>query len=140
TTESAHAATTALRRLVSDAAPPPWVFLITDERTGLPLGPRGADYYKQLHQRGQPRFRHLQLTFSQYAELDALQGTVGLARSGDLEIELPGGKTQTIPPEEVIASHQRQGRYGTAPILRELLSVASESSRPLPAELNAAVS
>jgi len=136
TTGSAHSATAALRRLVQDANPPDRVFLITDERTGLPLGRMGAEHYKQLHQRGHQRFRHLQLTFSEYAELDALQGIVGLARSGDLEIDLPGGQARPVSPEEVIASHQRQGRYRAAPILRDLLTDMPAGPRQARADTN----
>jgi len=140
TTGSAQAVTAALRRLLRDTDPPHRVFLITDERTALPFGPIGKEYYEELRQRGDQRFRHLELTFAQYAELDALQATVGLARSGDLEIDLPGGQTRPIGPEEVIASQQRQGRYAAAPILKDLLIVSSEESRPLQPELNSAAS
>jgi hypothetical protein len=137
TTGSAQSATAALRRLVQDMEPPQRVFLITDERTGLPLGRMGAEHYKELHRRGHQRFRHLQVTFSQYAELDALQGIVGLARSGDLEIDLPGGQARPISPEEVVASHQRQGRYWAAPILQDLLADIPTEPRPPRADAHA---
>jgi hypothetical protein len=132
-TDSKLSVVAALRRLVQDANPPHQVLLITDERTGLPLGRAGKEYYEELCQRGEPRFRRLEFTFAQYAELDALQATVGLGRSGDLEIEVPGGQTRPISPDEVIASHRRQGHYAAAPILRELQSLFSEESPPQPA-------
>jgi hypothetical protein len=131
TTGSAQSATAALRRLLHDPDPPPRVFLITDERTSLPLGPIGMDYYEELRQRGDERFRHIELTFAQYAQLDALQATVGLARAGDLEIELPGAWTRPVSPPEVIASQQRQGRYASAPILSDLLADMSAEPRQL---------
>jgi hypothetical protein len=137
-TGSANAATAALGRLVQDTDPPQRVFLITDERMPLPLGPIGKEYYEELCQRGADRFRHLELTFAQYAELDALQATVGLARSGDLEIELPGGWSRAISPEEVVSSQRRQRRYVAAPVLKELLTDPSETSSGLRAELKTA--
>jgi hypothetical protein len=138
TTASAQSATVALRRLVHGTDPPHQVLLITEERTALPLGPIGHEYYEELRQRGEPRFRHLQLTFAQYAELDALQATVALARSGDLEIELPGGQTRPIGPDEVIASHRRQGRYAAAPLLSELRMIGCGESPPPEQALNSA--
>jgi hypothetical protein len=138
TTESANAVTATLRRLVDDTDPPQRLFLITDERMPLRFGPIGKEYYDELRQRGGPGFEHLELTFTQYAELDALQATVAMARCGDLEIELPGGWSRSVSTEEVISSHRRQRRYLTAPVLKELLTDPSEvSSRPQP-ELNAA--
>jgi hypothetical protein len=137
-TGSAQSVTATLARLLRDRDPPDRVFLITDERTSLPLGPVGKDHYSELRQRGEGQFRHLELTFSQYAELDALEATVRLARCGDLEIELPGGQIRPVSPEEVIASQQRQGRYAVAPILKELLNVSTEEARPLQQELNSA--
>jgi hypothetical protein len=132
-TGSAYSATAALRRLVQDPDPPQRVYLITDERTGLPLGPVGAEHYKELHQRGHQRFRHLQLTFAQYAELDSLQGTVGLARARDLEIELPGGQTRPVSREEVVASLLRQRCHESAPILNDLLAdISGEAPEPRP--------
>jgi hypothetical protein len=129
-TGSALSVTGALRRLVRDPNSPRQVLLITEERTALPLGKAGNEYYEELCQRGERRFRHLELTFAQYAELDALQGVVGLGRAGDLEIELPGGQTRAVGADEVIASHQRQGRYAAAPILKALRSLSSEESPP----------
>ena len=131
-TGSALSVTGALRRLVQDPNPPHQVLLITDERTGLPLGKVGKEYYEELCQRGKPGFRHLELAFAEYAELDALQAAVGLGRAGDLEIELPGGQTRTVRADEVMASHQRQGRYAAAPLLKELRTLSSEESPPEP--------
>lgn len=61
------------------------------------------------------------LTFDQYAELDALQARVGLAKSGDLEIELPAGRSRRVAEAEVVASHLRQQRYSRHPLLKVLL-------------------
>lgn len=137
-TGSAQAVTAALRRLVRDPDPPDRVFLITEKRTGLPLGRMGREHYEGLRQRGDRHFRHLELTFAQYAELDALAATVGLARSGDFEVELPGGQARAVSPEEVIASQQREGCYAAAPILKDVLSAASEESHLLQMQFHSA--
>jgi hypothetical protein len=63
----------------------------------------------------------VELTYEQYAELDALSAVAGEARSGDLEVELPGGQLRPVTEREVIASHQRRGRYAAHPLLRQLL-------------------
>jgi hypothetical protein len=133
TTRSAQSATVALRRLIRDADPPRRVFLITDERPALPLGVIGKEYYEELRQSRGTDFRHIEVTFDQYAELDALQAVVGLGRSGDLEIELPGGQPRRVSEKEVLESHQRQRRYLAAAVLRELLTSEkneTESARP----------
>jgi hypothetical protein len=83
-----------------------------------------------LHQRGERRFRQLDLTFAEYAHLEALQAVVGQARSGDLEIDLPG-QTRPVSAEEVIASYRRQGRYLSAAVLRDVLR--AEATEPGPA-------
>jgi hypothetical protein len=140
TTRSAQSATLALRRVLGDRDPPAKVFLITDERTSLPLGRTGFDYYEELRQRGAERFRPIELRFAEYAELDALQATMGLARSGDLEIELPGGWTRPVSPQEVAASLRRQDRYATAPLLKELMIMIPNGPQPLQPELNSAAS
>ena len=61
------------------------------------------------------------VNFDEYAELDALLAIIGLARSGDLEVELSGGQVRLLSEDETIASHARQRRYEGAAILRELL-------------------
>jgi len=123
-TSSATAAAAALRRLVRDPDPPDRALLVTDERQPLPLAARGKEYYDELVHRGEGWLRDIELTFEQYAELDALQAVVGLARSGDLEIETADGQAVTVTEQEVIASHRRHGRYAAAAVLRELLAVA----------------
>src|SRR5581483_706809 len=90
------------------------------------------EYLQELHDRGAEHFQEITLTFVEYARLDALQAVVGLARSGDLEIEWPAGQTYPVSEGEVIASHQRQGHYRTAAVLRALVpaewSVPSETT------------
>ena len=110
-----------LRRLTQDTQPPERLFLITDERRPLDPATAGREYLDKLRQRHGDRFVCVALTFDQYAELDALQATVGLAKSGDLEIELPAGRSRRVAESEVVASHLRQQRYSGHPLLRLLL-------------------
>ncbi len=57
-----------------------------------------------------------------------MREVVGLAKSGDLEIE-PAPKTiRPVTEAEVIASHHRQDRYRQHPLLRPLLT---ESPAPV---------
>ncbi len=111
-----------LRRLAQDTQPPQRLVLITEERRPLDPAAAGKEYLEQLRQRHQSGFQHIHLTFDEYAELDALQGVVGLARSGDLEIALPGGQSRRVSEEEVMDSHHRRQRYLAHPLLRLLLA------------------
>jgi type II secretory pathway predicted ATPase ExeA len=120
-TSSATTATAFLRRLTEDEQPLDQLLLVTDGRRPLPLGARGGDYLEELRRRPW-RFQQVELTFEQYAGLDALQAAVGLARVGDLEVEEAPGQVRRVSEEEAVASHQRCGRYAAAPVLRELLS------------------
>jgi hypothetical protein len=120
-TESANSTTAFLRRAVRDKRPPERLLLVTDERRPLSLGTQGKQYLERLRQRGARRFQLIELTFAQFAALDALQAVVGMARAGDLEIEMPPGQRHRISEHEVIASHQRRRRYHTLPPLREVL-------------------
>jgi hypothetical protein len=115
-----------LRRLVEDARPLDRVVLVTDERTGLPLGERGREYLEALQRRGAEQFRTYELTFNEYTDLEALQSAVRAARGGDVEIEPTPGRSRAVSPEEVVASHLRRRRYLASPLLRVLLSAEVE--------------
>jgi hypothetical protein len=110
-----------LRRLAQDTQPPERLFLIADERRPLDPATAGREYLEKLQQRHGDRFVRPVLTFDQYAELDALQATIGLAKSGDLEIELPAGRSRRVVEAEVVASHLRKQRYSAHPLLKLLL-------------------
>jgi hypothetical protein len=116
-----NSATASLRRLAEDPDRPERVVLVTDRRQPLPLGPRGREYLNELEQRGPARFRQVDLSFAEYAALDALQAVVGLARTGDLEVAYPSGQRRTVSAAEVIASHHRRQRYLAQPLLCELV-------------------
>jgi len=116
TTQTAY-----LRRLTEETRGPERLVIVSDERVPLDPGTAGLGYLDKLRKRYRDRLHEVQLPFAAYAELDALQATAGLARSGDLEIELPGGLTYPIPESEAIASHARRGRYQEQPLLKLLL-------------------
>jgi hypothetical protein len=111
-----------LRRLAEEGEPPERVVLVTDERRPLDPAERGREYLDEVRREYRSRFRHVELTFEEYAGLDALQAAVGLARSGDLEVELPGGTARRVSEDEVLDSHQRRARYLAQPLLRLLLT------------------
>jgi type II secretory pathway predicted ATPase ExeA len=120
-TDNATSATATLRKLVQDPDRPDRVLLVTDERQPLPLATKGKEYYQELCERGADQFQHVRLALSEYAELDALRAAIGLARSGDLEIELPGGGSRAVTERDVIASHSWQEHYHNAAVLRTLV-------------------
>src|SRR5207248_1960022 len=84
----------------------------------------------KLRHRHREGFHHVHLAFAQYAELDALQAVVGLARSGDLELALPGGQARPVTEQEVIESHHRRRRFTGHPLLRLLLGEADAGQQP----------
>lgn len=120
-TGSANTTVTELRRLVRDPEPPDRVLIVTDERQPPPRAARGKAYLQELIERGGHHFQERMLTFGEYAHLDALQAVVGLARSGDLEVEWPLGQTRRVTDKEVMEAHHRAGRYQQAAVLRDLL-------------------
>jgi hypothetical protein len=128
-TESKQSAALILGRLARDGNPPERVVVITDERQPLSLAAKGREYFETLCARGRPQFEQLTLTLQAYAELEALQETVRLSVSGDLEVEMPDGKTRPVSKQEVIESHQRQGRYAGLPIFREWLALADPAAK-----------
>jgi hypothetical protein len=125
--DGSAASTTKVLRWLKEASPPPErVLIVTDERRPVAFGAqrtaRGREYYEELRRRGPSRFLHIPLTFEEYARLDALQAVVGMARSGDLELVLPDGRTRPVSVDEVLESHRRQRRHLGLPVLQELLA------------------
>src|SRR5262249_22674359 len=116
-----------LRKFLNDRRPPERVVLVTDERRRPPLGDKGEELKRQLEQLGHHRFLHLELPFTQYLDLDALQAVVGLAPSvdlawpGDLELTLLNGR-QPVTEEDGITSPHRKQRSLAQPLLREVLA------------------
>jgi hypothetical protein len=119
-----------LRRLARDAQPPEQIILVTDERRPLDPAAAGLGYLDEVRGRHGGQFRHVNLSFDQYAEVDALQAVIGLARSGDLEVELPGGESRRVGEAEVIESHLRQGRLPAHPLFNQILVEAPVPALP----------
>lgn len=129
-TNAGLSATAALRRLLEDDKPPDHRLLVTDhERRPLKVGPQGVEYYRDLEKLGPSRFEHLKIDFERYAGLDALREAIGMAKSGDLEVEIPPGTNRPVSDAEVVASHHRRDRFRGHPLLRPLLT-----EDPLPVE------
>jgi hypothetical protein len=123
-TGHATSTTAALRWLV-DATDPRRILLITEQRRPLVFGTqrnaKGRKYYQELLRRDTARFRHIVLTFEELIHLDALRAVVGMARSGDLEMDHPGKSPRPLSEQEVIESYHRQGRFLLLPVLRDVL-------------------
>ncbi len=100
--------TNALRRLLQGAGVVDRQLLVGDRRVGLPLGPKGQAYLRQLEEQRPQQFLTLEITLDDYAEVDALHSVIGLARSGEVEIEV-AGQSRPVTPEETITSLFRQG-------------------------------
>lgn len=123
-----------LRRLEHSSRPLQRLVVVTDERLPLDPAAKGAAYLSKLRQRHQADFHLANLSFQQYAELDALQAVVGAARSGDLEIDLPGGPVRRVTEQEVIASHHRRRRFAAHPLLGLLLGAPDPAADGRPVE------
>jgi hypothetical protein len=113
--------TMSLARIASDPKPPDHVLVVTDERMPLAVGKKGQELLVELGRRD-TTFKTIELTFDEYAQLDALQAIIGDAKSGDLEIVLPDGSTRPISEEEVIDAYHRHDRYRQHVLLHELLT------------------
>ncbi len=121
-TASLTSAAASLRRMAADEGPPDRALLVTEQRQPLRLGARGEEYLASLRARGPGRFAEIALRLEEYAELDALVGVWGDSRSGDLELDLPGGGARAIVEHEVAASFGRQGRYRRHRLLGAILA------------------
>jgi hypothetical protein len=118
-----------LRRLLGDWGAYDRIVLVTAERIGLPLGQAGREYLEDLQKHGARHFQRLELTFAECVKLEATQRVVGLAKSGDLEIEPSPGHSRRVTEPEVIEAYHRHGRYLTSALLRELLDGATKSEQ-----------
>jgi hypothetical protein len=122
TASSAISVTGFLRRLLEDPRPLDRILLVTDERVGLPLGGRGQEYLHDLQHGGVERFRVVEISLEQYAELDALDQVVRQAACGDLEVEVEPGRPSTLSVANVLDSYHRCGRYMAQRLLRIVLT------------------
>jgi hypothetical protein len=105
-----------LRRLATEPQPFDRLFLITEEHVGLPLGPRGLEYLKDLQQRSAVQLHTLELSVTEHAELSALRSIVRQARGGTFSVD-----GDRVTEATVIASHHRQQRYLASHFLSAIL-------------------
>jgi len=105
-----------LRRLTTESQPFDRLFLITEERVGLPLGPRGLEYLQELQQRSSVQLHTLELTVAEHTELSALRSVVRHARGGTLTVD-----GERVTEAEAIASLHRQQRYLASHFLSAIL-------------------
>jgi type II secretory pathway predicted ATPase ExeA len=118
---NANAATSALKKMVEDEAPPECRYLVSDEdRRPLKLGAVGRKTYDGLIGLGDSHFQHVNMTFRDHAELDAFEGVVRAAKTGDLEIDTGAG-ARRLTETEVTESLHRQGFFAKHPLLSRLL-------------------
>lgn len=110
-----------LRRLSEDSRPLDRVVIVTEERTGMPLGEKGHEYLTDLESRGRERFAVFQLHFAELLDLEVLGRLLGRARARDVEIEPPGGPRQALTPQEVAESPVWRKRFAEHLLLSELL-------------------
>jgi hypothetical protein len=120
---SATSTAAALRGLINADAGPERMLLISDQRVELTFGAqptaRGREYYQKLKSMDCGQFRHVELTFEQHARLDVIHSLIGMARTGDLEIDLPGGGSRFISEEETITALGRQANGLVSELLGE---------------------
>jgi hypothetical protein len=130
-TGSSNSVTSSLGRLAGEAKRPDRVVLVTDQRLPLAFGraakAQGRNYYAALNEAA--GFEHLELPFSEYAALEALD-TVA-RQASDLEIAAPGGPPRPLKRDEVIASCRRTGRLGKHPLLGRFVADAPQAATTL---------
>lgn len=122
TASRAAAMASFLRRLATEVQPFDRLFLITEERQGLPMGPRGMEYLDELQERTAIALFTLELTQADYLGLAALRAVVRQARADALT-----AAGERILESDAIASHHRQQRYQAARCVAAILFDAPSS-------------
>ncbi len=93
--------------------------LVTDEeRRPIKVSTTTEDHLFRL--RSENDFLRIKLDFDQHASLDALVQILGLARAGDLEVDLPNG-THSLSEEEALTSLHRIEAFRAHPALSALM-------------------
>ena len=104
--------------------------LVTDEeRRPIKISTTTEDHLFRL--RSESDFLRIKLNFDQHAALDALVQILGLARAGDLEVDLPEG-TVGLDEDEALASLHRLDAFRAHPALGALLPRTEPTARPEP--------
>lgn len=120
-TSASSAVAASLRRLGEEARPLDRVVVVTDERTGLPLGDRGREPFDDLRSRGEDRFHQIELKHAELADLESLGRVLSRARAGDLDIEPPGGSREKLTTADVLGSPAWRKRFAGNRLLADLL-------------------
>ena len=68
------------------------------------------------------------MAFADIVKLEAMQRVIGLAKSGDLEIEPSPGRVRVVAEQEVFEAYHRDGCYLSSRLLGMLLTGASNTS------------
>ena len=112
-----------LRRLLEEANPPDRVFLITDQRQQLILGPEGKKRLDTLKRKGASKFKLIELSPEENAQMEALLVTLDMGESG----LLPNisGETSAFTPRQILESHQRQSRLKNHRLLHMVLQLTT---------------
>ncbi len=121
--QSGLAATNMLKRILNELLDPDEIdeaILIVDSRAPLNLATAGKAAMSELVGLGR-RFSTQELSFDQYAAIDALESVVGLARAGDLVRIAEDGSSRAIQEAEVHDSHHRHQRYLDMPLIDRLV-------------------
>ena len=101
--------------------------LVTDEeRRPIKITATTEDHLFRL--RSESDFLRIKLNFEQHAALDALVQILGLARAGDLEVDLPEG-TLSLDEDEALESLHRMDAFRAHPALDALLPKTESTSR-----------
>jgi hypothetical protein len=119
--------TGSLRRLLQNEAMVDRVLVVTEDRRPLDVVGKGREYLNQLNQRCS-RDVNVKMSFAEYAELDAFAGVIGLARSGDLEIDV-AGQLHGVSEAEVVESLHRQRCYEQNRVLRAIIDRESDGAK-----------
>ncbi len=110
-----------LSKLNEDLEPPGRLLLVANE-TGVQVGDKGQERLDALFARSNCSVEILKVPAVELVTLDALNATWNLARSEDLDVSLPDGRTRGVTPDEVIGSHSRKGRFAQSSVLRAALA------------------
>ncbi len=104
--------------MARDMVHPTKVLVTDEERRPIKITTTTEDHLFRL--RSESDFLRIKLNFEQHAALDALVQILGLARVGDLEVDMPEG-TLCLDEDEALASLHRMQAFRAHPALAALL-------------------
>ncbi len=118
-----------LSKLNEDLEPPGRLLILASE-AGVQVGDKGQERLNALDARTGCAVEILNVPAVELVTLDALNATWNLARSEDLDVTLPDGRTRSVTPDEVIGSHHRKGRFAQSSVLRAALASPLRAAIP----------